>query len=119
MRDLPSGCFSNRGRWGLERAEMFGKFFNVDVEILLLRCVDMRRGRNGGVKVGVLESCWLGLLRVRVRSRVLHGLDGGGDGVDYVCGLTLLVIPWSEDGGEGGWIRWWRNRRRDRDRPMN
>lgn len=98
---------------------MFGKFFNVDVELLLPRWVDMSGGRNGGVKVGVLESCWLGLLPVRVRGRVLHGFDGGGDGVNYVCGLTLLVVPWSEDGGEGSWTRRWRNRRRDRDWPMD
>lgn len=51
--------------------------------------------------------------------RVLDGFDSGGDGVDYVCGSRLLVAPWSEDGGESGWIRWWGYRRGDGDRPMD
>lgn len=76
LRDIPGGPLCDRGRWGFERAEMFGKFFNVDVETLLPRWVGMRGRCNGGVKVGVLENCWLGLLWVRVRGRVLDVFHG-------------------------------------------
>lgn len=70
------------------------------------------------MKIGILEVCWLGLLLVRMGVRVLHGFDGGGDGVDYVGGSRLLVAPGSEDGGESGWTRRRGNRRGDGDGPM-
>lgn len=54
------------------------------------------------MKVGLLEEFCLGLLWIRVRGRILDGVNGGGYGVDYVCVWRLLVVPWREDVGEGG-----------------
>lgn len=35
LRHLPHGCLRRGGRWGMKRAEAFGKFFNIDVDTLL------------------------------------------------------------------------------------
>ena len=69
-------------------------------------------------KIGILERCWLGWLLIRMGVRVLHGFDGGGDGVDYLGGSRLLLAPWVEDLGESVQIRRWGDSRGDGDGPM-
>ena len=97
LRDLLGGIEGNRYRWYVEGAKLLSQVLEVEVqglgrEVKVCRLLSVRsRSLSDRLpEVNFLQRHLLTVLFVGAGGCTLKPVDGGGEGVDDVCGLGFL-----------------------------